>query len=196
LVAEVVLRHFDETRNPKHLRYFRYVDDIRLFARDEESLRSELVKLDVRSKEVGLFPQASKVDIHRVISIENELKSLSQPSEFTVVRKRANQAAIRSRLVQLTPRYHVENPTRFKFVLGAALPHSSLMLRVLEVVRRQPHLYEPVFHYVEKARHLSLKVSQTCMELLQKHDVYPAFAAALIRAVENGLHRSQRVRLL
>ncbi len=66
LVAEVVLRHFDSTDRHRSLRYFRYVDDIRLFAKDETSLRHELFNLDIRSKEIGLFPQSSKVSIHPV----------------------------------------------------------------------------------------------------------------------------------
>jgi hypothetical protein len=35
--------------------------------------------LDMLSKEVGLFPQSSKIDIRQVTDIEEELKSVSQP---------------------------------------------------------------------------------------------------------------------
>ena len=56
---EVVLKYFDEAEKPKDVRYFRYVDDIRLFVRTEQALRHELVKLDVRSKEIGLLEVAA-----------------------------------------------------------------------------------------------------------------------------------------
>jgi hypothetical protein len=195
LLAEVVLRHFDDTEKRKHLRYFRYVDDIRLFAKDEDSLRREIVRLDLRSKDIGLFPQAAKVDIHAVVEIESELKSLSAPSEFAVVRKPTNQIHVRKRLKQLTKRLAVANPTRFKFVLAAALPQSALSLRLLMLVRRHPHLYDSVFRYLAKARLLSKGVSRAVVDLLYHHDVYPAFSAALLRAVDHSLHPVQRPRL-
>lgn len=48
LLAEVVLSHFDQDRRMRGVRYFRYVDDIRLFANAERPLRQELVSLDLR----------------------------------------------------------------------------------------------------------------------------------------------------
>jgi hypothetical protein len=82
LLAEVVLQHFDRNHKaPETVRYLRYVDDIRLFARSLPDLRRMVTWLDYLSKEVGLFPQASKLDPHRVANIEDELKSVSQPFE-------------------------------------------------------------------------------------------------------------------
>ena len=61
LIAEAVLRHFDEKHDGRvDVFYFRYVDDIRLFARSELPLRQALVALDRLSKDVGLFPQSGK----------------------------------------------------------------------------------------------------------------------------------------
>jgi hypothetical protein len=81
LLAEVVLRHFDQHYGPKaNLVYLRYVDDIRLFATKEIELRRMLIRLDRLSKDIGLFPQAAKIDIHRVTNIDKELKSISKPT--------------------------------------------------------------------------------------------------------------------
>jgi len=65
LISEVVLSHFDSLK-PKGVkfRYFRYVDDIRLFAKSERDLRRLLVALDLLSKDIGLFPQSAKISIH------------------------------------------------------------------------------------------------------------------------------------
>ncbi len=194
LIAEAVLRHFDEGRRRTKVRYFRYVDDIRLFARSEEGLRRELIELDLRSKEIGLFPQASKVRLHRVVSIEDELKSLSNPSEFSVVRRPVKQAVVQRRLRELTWRLRVENATRFKFVLGSARPSAPLSHRLLAVVRREPHLYEAIFRYFERARLHPHAVSRAVVDLLYEQDVYAAFAAALIRSVTYNLSPTQQVR--
>jgi len=57
LLAEVVLRHFDQHYGPKaNLVYLRYVDDIRLFATKEIELRRMLIRLDRLSKDIGLLP--------------------------------------------------------------------------------------------------------------------------------------------
>ena len=35
--------------------------------------------LDKKSKELGLFPQASKVSVHKIINIDDEVKRISKP---------------------------------------------------------------------------------------------------------------------
>lgn len=66
LLSEVILQHFDN--NPKikglDVKYFRYVDDTRLMAKRESDIRRAVVALDYISKETGLFPQSSKINIH------------------------------------------------------------------------------------------------------------------------------------
>jgi len=195
MVAETVLRYFDEAKRPPGVRYFRYVDDIRLFAKDEDCLRVELVKLDLRSKQIGLFPQASKIDIHRVVDIEDELKSVSNPPEAVVENDPPDQAAVRRRIVELTPRFEVLNPTRFKWVLAVCVPEANLSRRLIRIVRRHPHLYEPVFRHIEKARRLSVEVTRELLDLLEEDDLYCAFTAKLIRSVRDNLHPSARKRL-
>jgi hypothetical protein len=57
LLSEVVLSYFDDLKlKYTDFRYLRYVDDIRLFAKEEHTLRRLLVKLDEMSKDIGLFP--------------------------------------------------------------------------------------------------------------------------------------------
>ncbi|MEI7837598.1 MAG: RNA-directed DNA polymerase, partial [Planctomycetota bacterium] len=92
LVAEVVLQHFDANRGREgRVHYMRYVDDIRLFAKTEQELRRMLVRLDMLSKDIGLFPQSSKIDIHEIKDIETELKSVSHPTETTIKKKIVDQ---------------------------------------------------------------------------------------------------------
>ena len=60
LISDIVLHVFDiNKRIPKEVKYFRYVDDIKLLARNELSLRKALIVLDYTSKMVGLFPHMS-----------------------------------------------------------------------------------------------------------------------------------------
>jgi retron-type reverse transcriptase len=192
LIAETVLRYFDDADGRSDIRYFRYVDDIRLFAKEERSLRRELVALDVRSKELGLFPQSSKIHIHRVVDIEEEFKSISLPQGHAGASPPKSAAAITGELLQLSAHYKVKNGTRFKFLLALAPATNTLAQRLIEIVERDPALYENAFGYIGRIPRLTAKTSTAVMELLPLHDVYPAFAASLLRAVRYNLHRSER----
>ncbi len=65
--------------------YLRYVDDIKILAKTELDLRAKLVKLDIASKEIGLFPQTAKINMRKVTDPEDEIKSVSRPLETSVV---------------------------------------------------------------------------------------------------------------
>ena len=195
ILSESVLGYFDDARRPPGVQYFRYVDDIRLFAKDEDSLRRELVNLDVRSKEVGLFPQAGKILFHRVKNIDDEIKSISNPPELGVGQRIPSQGEVRSRLTKLSPRFSVSNPTRFKYVLAQAEPNSGLARRLLEIVRVQPSYYGPVFRHLSKYPRLSSGVSTKAVDLLRDLQLYPSFSAALVRTIELSIHPAQRPRL-
>jgi len=51
-LAECFLFHFDSA-DYRGVKYFRYIDDIRLMAKDEIPTRRALLRLDLRSKELG-----------------------------------------------------------------------------------------------------------------------------------------------
>jgi hypothetical protein len=195
LLAELVLAHFDSTAQKKGLRYFRYVDDIRIFAKHEIVLRQELIALDVKSKEVGLFPQSAKVSIHRVTNIEEEIKGISRPpgapTSFTAV----DQAKLTKALVQLSPRFRVSNPTQFKWNLGSAAPNAKLAARLLEILDLEPSFYDPVCRYLARMPRMSRKVSLRLVDLLRAHDLYPGFAAGLVRCARENIHPDARDKL-
>jgi hypothetical protein len=195
MFAEVVLSHFDSTSRKRGLRYFRYVDDIRLFARDERILRQELIALDIKSKEVGLFPQSSKVSIHRVTNIEDEIKTISQPFTEYSQQPRVDQSKLKRALVALSPRFRVEKLTQFKYDLGSAEPNSTLVLRLLRIVDRDPSLYDAICRYIARCPKLSPKASATFLDVLRSHDLYPGFAAAFLRASRENIHESAQKNL-
>lgn len=183
LLAEVILSHFDNKRSSvRKIKYFRYVDDIRLYAKDEHHLRHMLVELDLLSKSIGLFPQSSKVDIRRVTNIEGELKSISNPPEPVSI-KAGNQTAIRKRLKELTKNYKINDETRFKWVLAQADPSISISRRLLRIVREYPHLYVSIFSYFHRYKVIPDEISRQLFNLLKEEDLYPSFSATLLRSV-------------
>ena len=83
IVAEAVLAEYDtyieKLQKKVSFQYFRYVDDIRILAADEDTVRWILFLLDKKSKELGLFPQAAKISVHKITDIESEIKRISKP---------------------------------------------------------------------------------------------------------------------
>lgn len=190
LLSEVVLRFFDENRTekPKSWRYFRYVDDIRFFARNESDLRSMLIEMDLLSKQIGLFPQSSKIGIHKVIYINDEIKSVSHPPEPVIVKTSSDQTRVRERLKELSPRYEVVNETRFKYILGSAEPNATLSDRLIKILIRQPHLYFSIFNYFSRYTRIPRQLSNKLLELLRENGLYSALTAAGLRCILGRCH--------
>jgi retron-type reverse transcriptase len=78
-LAECILFHFD-AENYRNVKYARYIDDIRLMAKGESTIRRALLRLDLQSKELGLVPQAQKIECRKVKDVEELLNNV--PSEL------------------------------------------------------------------------------------------------------------------
>jgi len=188
LLSEVVLRHFDDHRKFEgKVRYFRYVDDIRLFAKSERDLRRLLVRLDLLSKDVGLFPQAGKISIHEVKDIDGELKTISHPTESSIRDKVVNQARLKKRLTALTPGFRVRDSTRFKYLLAHARPDAKLTTRLWRIFENHPEYYAQVGRYLERYRRLPRRTAERLIKEIERQELYPAVRAALISAAAGRL---------
>ena len=188
LVSEVVLSHFDSLKvKGIKFRYFRYVDDIRLFAQTKRDLRRLLVELDLLSKDIGLFPQSAKIDIHEITNIEDELKSVSNPSETAVTAAHADQAKLLKRIVQLTPRYRVRDQTRFKYLLAHATPRAALTARLWRILDNHPELYKSICNYLRRYTRLPKAAATKVVSIIKKSPLYHSVRAEFISAVDSRL---------
>ncbi len=186
LISEVVLKYFDEKREKTpRIKYLRYVDDIKLFAKSEAELRSSLVRLDLLSKDIGLFPQSSKISIHKVKDIEEELKSISNPTEPSVKKKAVDQDKLIKRIIELTPRFSIENPTRFKYLLAHAEPSSKLVNRLWRIYEKHPEIYLSFTRYLSRYKVFPRKLEERVLTEIKNHKLYDAITAAFINS-SNG----------
>ncbi|MFN8421191.1 MAG: RNA-directed DNA polymerase [Anaerolineae bacterium] len=190
LLAEVVLSFFDEKRpkNHKEWSYLRYVDDIRFYAKNEKTLRKILIEMDLLSKRIGLFPQSSKIQIHKVANISEEIKSIHYPPEYELRKKVPDQKKLYERIVKLSPACKVTNETRFKFVLNYLEPSSKLSSRLLCILENQPHLYENIFEYFSKYDRIPKKLSVDLVNLLINENLYASFTASGINMIRGKYH--------
>ncbi len=184
LLSEVALKYFDIKygSHPK-MRYMRYVDDIRLFASSERELREMLVHFDRLSKDIGLFPQSSKIEIHEVKNINDELKSISNPSEIIIKTKIINQQKVQKRLVELTSGYKIYNTTRFKYILAHAEPSYKINTRIWKIFKKQPSNYESIFSYFQRYKFLPVSVVNMIIKEINSKPVYSAITAGLFETL-------------
>lgn len=196
LLSEVVLRHFDIQRgSTRQVRYLRYVDDIRLYANSSDALRRMLVKLDMLSKDIGLFPQSSKIHIHRIKNIETEIKSLSNPPELVLKPSIVNQKRLYKRLVELSPRYRVNDVTRFKYMLASAEPCFKLNERVWRIYENHPELYGNIMRYFQRYSRLPKKVSNRLLSEIDKSPLYNAIHTEMLSTVDGRLDELSQKKL-
>jgi hypothetical protein len=192
LLSEVVLKYFDiKYGNPPQMRYMRYVDDIRLFASSEKELRLMLIQFDRLSKDIGLFPQSSKIEIHEVKNIEEELKSVSNPTESAIKWKIVNQDKLQRRIIALTKGYKIENQTRFKYLLAHAVPSSKINNRVWRLFKDNPSNFETTLKYFQKYEFLPDSVVNLIIKEIETKPAYSAITAALFETLNGRIRPAQ-----
>jgi hypothetical protein len=192
LLSEVVLQHFDSrSRVSPDVVYMRYVDDIRLFAKKEIDLRRLLIRLDKLSKDIGLFPQAAKMDIHLVTDIDAELKSVSNPTEAAVRGKLVDQAKLAKRLIELSPRItpvvKISDETRFKYLLAHAAPSTRLNNRMLKIAAGRPDLVPNVARYFKRYTVLPRTVVKELHLRVRRDQLYEYITAEWIDVLNSRL---------
>lgn len=189
LLSEVVLSHFDSLKvHGVDFHYFRYVDDIRLFAKKEHHLRRLLVALDLLSKDVGLFPQSAKISIHKVKDIEEELKSVSNPPEPVLRPGPAiDSVKLMRRIVALSRKYRITDPTRFKFLLAHATPSAPLTARLWRILENYPEIYQSVCNYLRRYDKLPRVPAQKVVDHIKENGLYQAVRSEFITVADGKL---------
>ena len=192
LLSEVVLAHFDSLKlGDVDFKYFRYVDDIRLFTKSEHDLRRLLVELDLLSKDIGLFPQSGKISIHRVTNIEDELKSVSNPPEVAITRHLTDQKKLLPRIIKLSPSYRIIDATRFKYLLAHAKPSAKLTARLWRILDNHPEHYRSVCNYLRRYDKLPRVSAEKLVEVIKENTLYQSVRAEFIEAADGRLPQAQ-----
>jgi hypothetical protein len=184
MLSEAVLLHLDEAgEQGTRTIYLRYVDDIKIFAKTEDELRRKLIKLDLSAKEIGLFPQTSKINIRKLIDPEEEIKSVSRPPE-AALKPKVNQIKLRTRLLELSRNGKVEpgSATRFKYLLAHAEPDFRLNKRLMRILARQPDFARSICAYIERYKRIPNGLAQDIIAYLTGIELYHSVNGGLLRA--------------
>ena len=186
-LAECVLFRFDAIEF-ESIGYFRYIDDIRLMAKDEAPLRRALLKLDLKCKELGLVPQAQKINLGKADSMEAITKSI--PS-MIVAKVEKNERGSQAELVKLLRGsikkgngiWTICNDTAFKFALGRLNPRLDVLRRIGPILAHRPDMSPIISQYLANFE-CSKEVADLLLDTLKRDPTYDAAAADYIRALD------------
>lgn len=189
MLSEAVLTHLDEAgEQGRHTIYLRYVDDVKILAKSEGELRRKLIKLDIAAKEVGLFPQTSKINIRQITDPDDEIKSVSRPPE-PAIKPFVDQQKLVARILALTRggRVSPSNITKFKYLLAHVNPTARLNEKLLTVLRNQPELSSSISSYFSRYKKLPTKSAKTILSMLNEPELYHAVSANLLEACASNM---------
>jgi retron-type reverse transcriptase len=182
MLSEVVLQHLDKAgEQGHHTIYLRYVDDIKILAKTELDLRAKLIKLDITSKEIGLFPQTSKINMRKVSDPEDEIKSVSRPLEPSVVPV-TDQKKLTGRILELCRRGRVatSDSTRFKYLLAKVNPNHRLNARLMKVLRSHPEFAPQIASYISRYAKVPSSMASDIKGYLDEQELYHSVLAVIL----------------
>lgn len=153
IVSEVILTEYDalaeQLQKKLRFHYCRYVDDIRVLAEDESTVRWVLFLLDKKSKELGLFPQSSKIAVHKIDNIYDEVKQISRPlfeDEFDSEKCAEIAASNIKKLIRKDPVDITAIRRYFHFVKQESKSNKLVIM----AVKKFPHLIQSFAYYVQR----------------------------------------------
>lgn len=188
-LAECFLFSFDALRF-KGIHYLRYVDDIKLMAKDEVPVRRALVKLDIASKQLGLVPQAQKIECRRVAKLEDLRKNipshvaaLGTTMRVTAASQRRLERIFRRSLRKKDGRWTIADATKFKFSLFRMKPKTAILNRIAPLLHQRPDLSWVLSSYVRKFPQ-NKQAADALLAALKRDPTYDASAANYIEAMD------------
>ena len=188
-LAECVLFSFDAIRF-KDVVYLRYIDDIKLMGKPETQVRRALLKLDIASKELGLVPQAQKIECRRVSNIDDlrknvpsRIASITPTGQVTGTTHRRLVRIFRRSLRKEKRRWNIIDVTKFKFALFRMKPKLVIADRIAPLLDQRPDLSGALASYFRKFPQ-NKRAADALLVALQRDPTYDASSANYIDAMD------------
>lgn len=172
-LAECFLLPVDESLIRDKIKYIRYCDDIRVFGKSENQVRSEIVRLEIYFRERGLIPQGAKHAIEEAKSIKDAMGSLpSIKGEFkgtpiqwftipAATAYRKFRKALKGRPLKIADK------SRARHILYHASSNYRLTNLVLKLMLHHPEHIDSFICYLDRCKG-SKKIILECINILNK----------------------------
>jgi succinate dehydrogenase flavin-adding protein (antitoxin of CptAB toxin-antitoxin module) len=188
-LAECFLFVFDRIKF-KNVVYARYIDDIKLMAKGETPVRRALLQLDIKSKHVGLVPQAQKIECRRIANL-NELRknvpsnvaSITVSDRVTPSSHRRLEKIFRASIRKERGLWIVYDTTRFKFALLRLNATRPILRRVAQILPHRPDLSWVFSSYLKKFQN-DKEAANILLGALRRDPAYDLSAAHYIGAMD------------
>lgn len=171
-LAECFLLPIDEILYRKKMKYVRYVDDIRLFAKSEDAVRKAVLEMELVLRGRGLIPQGKKHDIVQARTLEDAMGILpsiephgedNQPDESAL----SWQDAIKKIRSAITGKPQaITDKTRARYVLFHSEPSPELLAIILRMLPRHPEQIDAFVHYLSQCKP-SRRIIRSCEAVLR-----------------------------
>ena len=188
-LAECLLFRFDAVAF-RGVIYARYIDDIRLMARDEVPVRRALLRLDLLSRELGLVPQAQKIALRRVKTLKEIRRSLPSAIVSAVAKRpgrRETQKALfkafRRSVARSNGRLTISDITLFKYALLRLNPRKLVLRRIRPLLISRPDCSWVLSRYAMKFPK-NREAADILLEALKRDPTYDQSAAQYIEAMD------------
>ena len=194
-LAECFLFHFDG-QHYRDVKYFRYVDDIRLMAKGEVPLRRALLRLDLQSKELGLVPQAQKIECRQAKKLDDVLKTIPsalaaagadeqdpKDSKDKAGSQKTFLKAFRESLEGKGKKTSIGDVTKFKYALNRLNPRRHVLRRISPFLVLRPDLSWVLSNYIRRFGR-DAEAADVLLSALQRDPTYDAAAANYIDAMD------------
>lgn len=193
-LAEIILSHFDEKWEKimkKDVFYFRYVDDIKILGKSEGTLTKMLAELDYYSKQIGLFPQSSKIEVKEIENINEEINNIS-PIQHQILASKVtkNNKEIEKELFSTIKNGKVIDKTKFKMLLANVNHDAKISRKLLNTLLHNPQYFYNIGRYFENyPRKISDGIIKLLLEQLNKEESYQITNATLIDSIVNNISK-------
>jgi hypothetical protein len=188
-LAECFLFPFDRLKLTGVV-YARYVDDIKLLAKNETRVRRALLRLDIASKHVGLVPQAQKIECRRIASFDELRKNVPSSVVAATTKGRASRSSqkrleriFRASIAKRRGDWIIVDATKFKFSLFRLNPTRPILRRVAQILPHRPDLSWLFASYLRKFPQ-DKEAADILLAALRQDPTYDMSAAHYIDAMD------------
>jgi hypothetical protein len=188
-LAECLLFKFDSVTF-RDVTYARYVDDIRLMARDQVPARRALLRLELMSRELGLVPQAQKISLRKVKTLKEIRKTLPSAVVSAVAkhpRRRETQRKLvdtfQKSLTRSNGKVAIADITLFKYALLRLNPSKRTLRRIRPLFVNRPDCSWVLSRYAMKFSK-NREAADILLDALRRDPTYDQSAAQYIEAMD------------
>jgi len=189
-LAECFLFHFDG-KMFKNVKYLRYVDDIKLMAKSDVPLRRALLKLDLASKELGLVPQAQKIEPPKKVASLKEIQKTIPSAVALSVTIDQNSTSTQKELMKMfrkslqkeKKQWIIDDITKFRYSLLRLNPRMDVLKRIAPMLTIRPDCSRNFAIYLRKFPKNKV-AADILLQALMQDPTYDASAANYIEAMD------------